>query len=126
MSAADSATRELDWYLRDHLFRQSGAGKTLFRMESLPNDMVTLYLRYRGSDPAQLSQTLTPVVANLVSRGVLKQNGNELALEGELSRLQCSKCFYINYLTGTEPRICMRCQGIELNDFPKKTTNKKP
>ena len=119
MSSADSAIRELDWYLRDHLFRQSNAGKTSFRMESLPNDMVTLYLRYRGSDPQALSETLSPVISNLVTRKVLAQNGNQLDLAGKLIRLQCAKCFYITYLTEAEPRSCMRCQGSELNDFPK-------
>lgn len=120
MSGVDPTTRELDWYLRDHLFRQSNAGKTIFRMESLPNDMVTLYLRYRGHDPKQLSESMVPVIAGLVSRKVLGQNGNELNLAGKLTRLQCAKCFYINYLTEAEPRACMRCQATELHDFPKK------
>lgn len=120
MSGIDPATRELDWYLRDHLFRQSNTGKTLFRMESLPNDMVTLYLRYRGHDPSVLSESMVPVIAGLVSRRVLSQNGNELTLSGKLTRLQCAKCFYINYLTDAEPRACMRCPATDLHDFPKK------
>jgi hypothetical protein len=107
MSGVDPTIRELDWYLRDHLFRQSNAGKTIFRMESLPNDMVTLYLRYRGHDPKQLSESMVPVI-------------DELNLAGKLTRLQCAKCFYINYLTEAEPRACMRCQATELHDFPKK------
>ena len=120
MSGVDPTTRELDWYLRDHLFRQSNAGKNVFRLESLPNDMVTLYLRYRGHDPKQLSESMMPVITGLVSRKVLSQNGNELTLEGKLARLQCAKCFYINYLTEAEPRACMRCLATDLHDFPKK------
>ena len=120
MSGVDPTTRELDWYLRDHLFRQSNAGKNVFRMESLPNDMVTLYLRYRGHNPQQLADSMVLVIAGLVSRKVLDQNGNELNLVGKLTRLQCAKCFYINYLTDAEPRACMRCQATDLHDFPKK------
>jgi|SRR6185503_5870085 hypothetical protein len=120
MSGIDSSTRELDWYIRDHLFRQSNAGKIVFRMESLPNEMVTLYLRYRDHDPSRLSESIVLVIASLVSRNVLKQNGNELNLTGKLTRLQCAKCFYINYLIESEPQACMRCQAPDLNEFPKK------
>ena len=120
LSGSDPAARELDWYLRDHLFRQSNTGKTAFRVEALPNDMVTLYLRYRGFDPGQLAEAMVPVIASLVSRKVLQQNGNELNLEGKLLRLQCAKCFYVNYLADAEARACMRCQGADLHDFPKK------
>lgn len=120
MSGADRTIGELDWYLRDHLFRQSNAGKTSFRLEALPNDMVTLYLRYRGTDPAALSETMKTVIASLVSRTVLLQTGNEVTLSAKLARMQCAKCFYINYLIDAEPRACMRCQAAELHEFPKK------
>lgn len=120
MSAVDPSIRELDWYLRDYLFRQSNAGKTAFREEMLPNEMVTLYLRYRGADPAQLSQTLAPVLERLVSRKVLDKDGGELKMPGKLVRLQCAKCMYINYLTEAEPRECMRCPSSDLHEFPKK------
>ncbi|HXG05694.1 MAG TPA: hypothetical protein VNI77_00020 [Nitrososphaera sp.] len=115
-----SATRELEWYLRDHLFRQSNAGRSSFRKELLPRDMVTLYLRYRNADLQELSQFMEPVVESLVSRKVLEHNGNELKMIGRLSRLQCVKCFYINYLADGEPRSCLRCQHPQLQDFPKK------
>ncbi|MGI0035201.1 MAG: hypothetical protein ACRD98_04970 [Nitrososphaera sp.] len=118
--SVDVAVRELDWYLRDHFFRQSNAGKIEFRRDSLPQDMVTLYLRYKGTDPSQLSENIAVVIQNLVSRKVLEQNGNELRLTGSLTRLQCANCFYINYLTGAEARVCMRCQLGELQEFPKK------
>jgi hypothetical protein len=120
MSGADPAVRELDWYLRDHLFRQSNVGKQTFQMDSLPTDMVTLYLRYRGADAKALAETMAPVITSLLSRKVLDQRGGELVLAGSLARLQCSKCFYINYLTEAEPRSCMRCQASDLHDFPKK------
>ena len=122
----DVAIRELDWYLRDHLFRQSNAGKTAFRRESLPSEMATLYLRYRGAGLKQLSDSLTPVIEGLLARKVLEQNGNELRLLGNLTRLQCAntKCFYINYLAESEPRFCLHCQYSELDDFPKKNKKK--
>lgn len=117
---SDVAIRELDWYLRDHLFRQSNAGKSAFRKESLPSEMVTLYLRYRNADLQQLSQLMDPLVEGLVARKVLERNGNELRMPGGLSRLQCAKCFYINYLVAIEPRLCLRCQHADLQDFPTK------
>lgn len=117
---SDAAIRELDWYLRDHLFRQSNAGKNAFLRESLPDEMATLYLRYKNSDLQQLSQLMVPVLEGLVAKKVLEQDGNELRMPGGLARLQCAKCFYINYLAEAEPRACLRCQHYELHDFPKK------
>ncbi len=118
--SADPAVRELEWYLRDHLFRQSNAGKTSFRREFLPQEMVALYLRYRNSDPDQLSNTMTSVIEILTARKVVTQDSNELKLLGRMIRLQCVKCFYINYLTEVESRVCLRCQQSELQDFPNK------
>ncbi len=116
----DTAIRELDWYLRDHLFRQSNAGKAAFRRESLPSEMAGLYLRYRNADLQQLSETMTYVLEALVAKKVLEWGSNELTLPGRLARLQCAKCFYINYLADAEQRACLRCQHGELHDFPGK------
>jgi hypothetical protein len=118
--SADPAVRELEWYLRDHLFRQSNAGKTSFRRELLPQEMVALYLRYTNSNPDQLSNIMTSVIEILTARKVVRQDSNELKLLGRMTRLQCIKCFYVNYLTEVEPRACLRCQHSELGDFPKK------
>ncbi len=118
--SADPAVRELEWYLRDHLFRQSNAGKTSFRREFLPQEMVALYLRYRNSDSGQLSNTMTSVIEILTARKAMTQDSNELKLLGRMRRLQCVKCFYINYLTEVESRVCLRCQHSELQDFPNK------
>ena len=118
--SADPAVREVEWYLRDHLFRQSNAGKTSFRREFLPQEMVALYLRYRNSDPDQLSNIMTSVIEILTARKVVRQDSNELKLLGKMTRLQCVKCFYVNYLTEVEPRLCLRCQHSELQDFPNK------
>lgn len=118
--SADPTVRELEWYLRDHLFRQSNTGKTSFRRELLPQEMIALYLRYRNSDPDQLSNMMASVIETLTADKVLRQDNNDLKLLGSITRLQCVKCFYINYLTEVEPRACLRCQHSELQDFPKK------
>ena len=118
--SADPAVRELEWYLRNHLFRQSNAGTTSFRREFLPQEMVALYLRYRNSDPDQLSNIMTSVIEILAARKVVTQDSNELKLLGRMRRLQCVKCFYVNYLTEVESRVCLRCQHSELQDFPNK------
>ena len=118
--SSNPAVRELEWYLRDHLFRQSNAGRILFRKELLPQEMMALYLRYRNSDPDQLSNIMTSVVEILTTRKVVGQDRNELKLLGRMRRLQCAKCFYVNYLTEVEPRMCLRCQHSELQDFQKK------
>ena len=117
---SDPAIRETEWYLRDHLFRQSNAGKTTFKRESLPDEMAGLYLRYKNTDLERLSHLMAPVIEILVARKVLDQEGNDLKMRASLSRLQCAKCFYINYLIGAEQRVCLRCRHSDLHDFPKK------
>ena len=118
--SADPAVRELEWYLRDHLFRQSNVGNTSFERELLSQKMATLYLRYRNSDPDQLSNIMTSVIEILTAEKVVRQDSNELKLLSKMTRLQCVKCYYINYLTEIEPRVCLRCKHSELQDFPKK------
>jgi predicted metalloprotease with PDZ domain len=117
----DVEIREFEWYLRDHLFRQSNQGRRQrFKKESLAQDMTSLYLRYRNSTSQYMNEMITAVVENLTSRQVLKKFENSLELTSTLSRLQCSKCFYISYLSSNEPRNCLRCVSNELHDFPKK------
>jgi hypothetical protein len=42
----------------------------------------------------------------------------EITTTSKLSRLRCSNCYYISYLTRDESRKCLRCSSIELRDFP--------
>jgi hypothetical protein len=60
---------------------------------------------------------------NLLPHNVIKIMNSEtdksLELTSKLSRLQCSKCFYISYLGSNEPKSCLRCSYTELHDFPK-------
>jgi hypothetical protein len=118
--------KEFEWYLRDHLFRQSNQGRRQqqqqqFKKESLAQEMSSLYLRYRNSSSQHMNEMTNAVVEILISRQVLKKIENSLQLTSRLSRLQCSKCFYISCLSSSnEARNCLRCSFNELHDFPKK------
>ena len=119
----DIEIKEFEWYLRDHLFRQSNQGRQQqqqFKKESLAQEMTRLYLRYKNSTSQHMNDMINAVVEKLISRQVLKVVKNSLELTSRLSRLQCSKCFYISYLSSNEPRSCLRCSFNDLNDFPKK------
>ena len=128
--------KEFEWYLLDHFFRQSNKGISQFERKSLPQDMITLYLRYINYNLEKINEMLNPVINNLLMRQVItnKENINDnlksFELTSYLSRLQCSTCFYISYLSVNEPRSCLRCTSDMLNDFPKtiqkiKDTSKK-
>ena len=117
----DIETKEFEWYLRDHLFRQSNQGRQeQFKKDSLAQEITSLYLRYRNYTSQHIYEMINVVVENLISRQVLKKFENSLQLTGSLSRLQCSKCFYISYLSSNELRNCLRCSSNELHDFPRK------
>ena len=101
----DIEISEFELYLGDHLFRQSNQGRQQqFKKESLTKEMASLYLRYRNSTSQHMNEMINAVVKNLISRKVLKKFENSLELTSRLSRLQCSKCFYISYLSSNEPR----------------------
>ena len=117
----DIQANEVEWYLRDHFFRQFNQGRQQFKKDSLAEEMISLYLRYRNSNLQDMKDMITAVVENLISRQIIKQTeNNSLELTSRFSRLQCSKCFYISYLNSNEPMNCLRCSSSELYDFPKK------
>ncbi|HYZ95292.1 MAG TPA: hypothetical protein VE524_01615, partial [Nitrososphaeraceae archaeon] len=68
----DIEISEFEWYLRDHLFRQSNQGRQQFKKESLTKEMIGLYLRYRNSTSQHMNEMINAVVKNLLSRKVLK------------------------------------------------------
>ena len=111
--------RELEWYLRDHFFRQAGKGRTQLARSAVAGEMVSLYLRYRGYDPQKLAESLSPVIDDLVSMRILVQDGDLLSAT-KLTRMQCAKCFYVSYLADAEPKVCQRCSGTDLGEFPRK------
>jgi hypothetical protein len=121
----DVEVKEFEWYLRDHIFRQSNnQGRHKFQKETLAKEMMNLYLRYRNSNLENLNEMVNLVSENLLSRKVMKMMNSDtnksLELTSNLSRLQCSKCFYISYLSSNEPKNCLRCSCTELYDFPKR------
>jgi len=117
----DIQTNEIEWYLRDHFFRQFNQGIQHFKMESLGGEMISLYLRYRNYNLQDMNNMITVAVENLISLRVIKKTENySLELTSRFSPLQCSKCFYISYLNSNEPRNCLRCSSSELHDFPSK------
>jgi NAD-dependent SIR2 family protein deacetylase len=118
----DVKIRELDWYLRDHLFRQSNTGRLKFEKKMLPAELVKLYLRYRDDNVDEISQLLDSIIDSLLHRNVIKMydDHNSFELSGTLKRFQCSKCYYISYLTEAEDLACLRCNSNTLDEFPKK------
>jgi len=106
--------------LQDRRRRQSNQGRQQFKEESLAEEIISLYLRYRDSNLHNMNEIKNIVVENLVHCQVIKRMENSLELTGKLTRLQCSKCFYISYLSDNEPRNCLRCSSFDLRDFPKK------
>jgi hypothetical protein len=118
----DVKIRELDWYLRDHLFRQSNTGRLKFEKKMLPAELVKSYLRYRNDNVDEISQLLDGVIEGLLHRNVIKMydDHNSFELYGTLKRFQCSKCYYVSYLTEAEELVCLRCNSDTLDEFPKK------
>jgi hypothetical protein len=111
---------EFEWYLRDHLFRQYSKGKRQFKKEALPAEMINLYLRYRNSEVQKISLMVNDVLDRLRSESVIMQLQNgSIKLACALNRVQCSKCYYVSYLSDNEPRKCTRCFAEELHGFPK-------
>lgn len=117
----DVKIRELDWYLRDHLFRQSNKGRLKFDQRLLPSEIIKTYLRYRNDDVGEISRLADIVVGNLLYRHVIKMKDvQSFELGGTLRRLQCSKCYYVSYLAEVEELACLRCNSKTLTEFPKK------
>ena len=115
-----SGMTEVEWYLRDHLFRRSNQGRQKFQKQEIGKEISNLYLRYKNSDLEKLNKLTNIIVEGLISRQVLQQvtTDGSLQLTSRLSRLRCIKCYYISYLVNNESRRCLRCSSTELRDFP--------
>ena len=72
----DRRIKEFEWYLRDHLFRQSNQGRQQFKEESLAEEIISLYLRYRDSNLHNMNEIKNIVVEKLVHRQVIKRMEN--------------------------------------------------
>jgi hypothetical protein len=69
----DIEIKEFEWYLRDHLFRQSNQRRRQqFKKESLAQEMINLYLRYRNSTLQHMKEMIKAIVENRLSHQVLK------------------------------------------------------
>lgn len=92
-----SENNEFEWYIRDHLFRQSNQGRQKFQKEEIGKEMKNLYLRYKNSDLEKLNKLTDIIIEDLISRQVLQQVATDgsLQLTSRLSRLRCVKCYYI-------------------------------
>jgi hypothetical protein len=102
---SETEATELEWYLRDHLFREYNQGKRQFKKEGLAEEMINLYLRYRNSDMEKMSVKINSVLEQLISSLVITQlQTGSIEITSGLSRLQCSNCFYISYLSDNEPK----------------------
>ena len=113
-------TNEVEWYFRDLLFRNHNKGILHLEIESIPTNMVETYLRYRNEEFGHISSILEIVLENLVSSKLIERLDNIVSIRDGISRLQCSKCYYISYLGNLEVKSCLRCQSNELVVFPKK------
>jgi hypothetical protein len=69
----DIEIKEFEWYLRDHFFRQSNQRRRQqFKKESLAQEMINLYLRYRNSTLQHMKEMIKAIVENRLSHQVLK------------------------------------------------------
>lgn len=113
-------TSELEWYFRDFLFRNLNKGILQLEIQSIPTNIIETYLRYRNEESSHISSILETVLENLVSSKLIEGRDNLVIIRDGISRLQCSKCYYICYLGNQETKSCLRCQSNELDTFPKK------
>ena len=113
-------TNELEWYFRDLLFRNHNKGKLQLEAKNIPINIVETYLRYRNEESGHISSILEIVLENLVSSRFIERRDGLVIIKDGISRLQCTKCYYICYLGNLEAKSCLRCQSNELSSFPKK------
>jgi len=111
---------EMEWYFRDLLFRNYNKAVLQLKIETIPNNMIETYLRYRNGDLKHISSILEIVLENLISSKFIDRRDDFVEVRDGISRLQCSNCYYICYLGNLESKVCLRCQSTELDTFPKK------
>lgn len=119
--------KEFEWYLRDFLFRATNNNKNTDLLINFKKDDMSSslrkYLRYKNSDIEEISNLLEIVLIKLQKDKVLTINNKNIKIEAKLTRTQCSKCFYINYLSINESIQCSRCNSPDLHKFPKRNNH---
>ena len=112
---------ELEWYLRDYFFKNEKTGiyQTLRNEIDLDNTLIEKYFRFREHKPEELSKSLKPLIEKLIALNVIKNNPHEKNMidMSNIERFQCSKCYFICYLSEIEKRMCFRCKSIDLKPF---------
>ena len=111
---------EIEWYFRDFLFKNHNRGVLQLQSKTIPNNMIETYLRYRNADLGHISSILEIVLENLISSKFIERRDDFVAIRDGISRLQCSRCYYVCYLGNLESKVCLRCKSTELHTFSKK------
>jgi hypothetical protein len=119
--------KEFEWYLRDFFFRASNNNKNTeiainFKRDEIPLSLRE-YLRYKHSSIEELSNLLEVVLIKLQKDNFLTIENKNIKIDSRLIRKQCSKCFYINYLSINESIQCSRCNSPYLHEFPKRNNH---
>ncbi len=117
--------KEFEWHLRDLFFRSNKNNNQdfikYFRKDEVVNDIINNYLRFRNSDPDEILNLLNRVLENMQKINVLMIVDSEtIKISSNFNRKQCTKCFYINYLSINEHIQCSRCNSDNLQEFPKR------
>ena len=119
--------KEFEWYLRDFFFRTINTNKNKNLLVSFKRDEILSslrkYLRYKNSEIEEISNLLENVLIKMQKDNVLTTNNKDIKIDSQLTRKQCSKCFYINYLSINEPIQCTRCNSLDMHDFPKRNNH---
>jgi hypothetical protein len=118
--------KEFEWYLRDLFFRTNNNNNNDkdfindFRKDEIARVLIKNYLRYRNSELDEISNLLNIVLENMQKNNILIVDNEKIKIHSKFNRKQCTKCFYINYLSLIEAICCSRCKSENLQEFPKK------
>jgi len=119
--------KEFEWYLRDLFFRinknNNNNDKELikdFRKEEIAKFLIKNYLRYRDFEFDEISNLLNIVLEDMQKNNILIIDNELIKIHSKFNRKQCTKCFYINYLSLNEGICCRRCHSNNLQEFPRK------
>ncbi len=120
--------KEFEWHLRDLFFKSNKNNNQdfikYFRKDEVVNYIINNYPRYRNSEAGEILNILNMVLENMQKINVKMMVDSEtIKISLNFSRKQCTKCFYINYLSINESIQCSRCNSDKLQEFPKRKTN---
>ncbi len=116
--------RELEWYIRDFFFRLYKKDNFIDPLHNnkITKNLIDNYLRYRDENYDDLDTKVNTVLLKLQEKNVLKMDQSTAIIElySKFERMQCIRCFYINYISIKEIPTCQRCSSENLQEFPKK------